>query len=83
MRLLMFFFVRSQSDPSKLDKYGKILLHGNGCNRWFDKSFTLCIGSNGRVNIVSQILVSILIIVVFRLVSMLNILGEQFYVDSY
>ncbi|XP_026471172.1 carnitine O-palmitoyltransferase 1, liver isoform [Ctenocephalides felis] len=38
-----------QKQPEKLDRYGRILLHGNGHNRWFDKSFTLCIGSNGRV----------------------------------
>lgn len=24
---------------------------GKGYDRWFDKSFTLCIGSNGRVRI--------------------------------
>lgn len=35
--------------PEKLDHFGHILLHGNGCNRWFDKSFTVCIGTNGRV----------------------------------
>lgn len=32
-----------------LDHYGKSLLHGNGHNRWFDKSFTVCIGTNARV----------------------------------
>lgn len=32
-----------------LDEFGKALLHGNGHNRWFDKSFTLCVGTNGRV----------------------------------
>ncbi|CAG9856114.1 unnamed protein product [Phyllotreta striolata] len=36
-------------DPSKLDKYGRHLLHGKGYDRWFDKSFTLCISSNGRI----------------------------------
>ncbi|CAH0546637.1 unnamed protein product [Brassicogethes aeneus] len=35
--------------PEKLDYFGKNLLHGKGYDRWFDKSFTLCIGSNGRV----------------------------------
>ncbi|XP_039309845.1 carnitine O-palmitoyltransferase 1, muscle isoform isoform X1 [Solenopsis invicta] len=35
--------------PEKLDNYGRILLHGKGHDRWFDKSFTLCIGSNGRI----------------------------------
>nr|CAD7194400.1 unnamed protein product [Timema douglasi] len=38
-----------EADPSKLDRYGHILLHGKGYDRWFDKSFTLCIGSNGRI----------------------------------
>uniref|UniRef100_A0A1B6CIN1 carnitine O-palmitoyltransferase n=1 Tax=Clastoptera arizonana TaxID=38151 RepID=A0A1B6CIN1_9HEMI len=38
-----------EKDPSKLDKYGRILLHGKGYDRWFDKSFTLCIGTNGRI----------------------------------
>lgn len=31
-----------------LSVFGKAMLHGNGHNRWFDKSFTLCIGTNGR-----------------------------------
>lgn len=35
--------------PEKLDNFGRILLHGNGHNRWFDKSFTVCVGSNARV----------------------------------
>ncbi|XP_048515243.1 carnitine O-palmitoyltransferase 1, liver isoform isoform X4 [Athalia rosae] len=38
-----------QAHPEKLDHYGRILLHGKGYDRWFDKSFTLCIGSNGRI----------------------------------
>uniref|UniRef100_A0A8D8PNY7 carnitine O-palmitoyltransferase n=2 Tax=Cacopsylla melanoneura TaxID=428564 RepID=A0A8D8PNY7_9HEMI len=37
------------NDPSKLDKYGRTLMHGKGYDRWFDKSFTLCIGTNGRI----------------------------------
>ncbi|XP_055301856.1 carnitine O-palmitoyltransferase 1, liver isoform-like isoform X1 [Sitodiplosis mosellana] len=32
-----------------LDHFGKSLLHGNGHNRWFDKNFTLCVGTNGRL----------------------------------
>ncbi|XP_050540748.1 carnitine O-palmitoyltransferase 1, liver isoform isoform X2 [Daktulosphaira vitifoliae] len=36
-------------DSKKLDEYGRILMTGKGYDRWFDKSFTLCIGSNGRV----------------------------------
>ncbi|GJQ68704.1 hypothetical protein Trydic_g17240 [Trypoxylus dichotomus] len=37
--------------PEKLDRYGKILLHGKGYDRWFDKSFTLCIGNNGKMGV--------------------------------
>jgi len=34
---------------------------GKGYDRWFDKSFTLCIGSNGRVRDFSfQLLTSLL-----------------------
>ncbi|KAF7990168.1 hypothetical protein HCN44_009903 [Aphidius gifuensis] len=35
--------------PEKLDQYGRNLLHGKGYDRWFDKSFNLCIGTNGRI----------------------------------
>lgn len=38
------------TQPEKLDRYGRMLLHGNGHDRWFDKSFTLCVASNGRVS---------------------------------
>lgn len=37
------------NQPELLNKFGRTLLHGNGCNRWFDKSFTVCVGTNGRV----------------------------------
>lgn len=39
-----------EKDPKQLDEYGRILLHGKGYDRWFDKSFTLCVGTNGRVS---------------------------------
>lgn len=39
------------SQPEKLDHFGRQLLHGKGCDRWFDKSFTLCVASNGRVSV--------------------------------
>lgn len=32
-----------------LDRFGKAMLHGNGHNRWFDKSFTICVGTNARI----------------------------------
>ncbi|XP_012285160.1 carnitine O-palmitoyltransferase 1, muscle isoform isoform X2 [Orussus abietinus] len=38
-----------QAHPEKLDNYGRVLLHGKGYDRWFDKSFTLCFGNNGRI----------------------------------
>ncbi|XP_070506218.1 carnitine O-palmitoyltransferase 1, liver isoform isoform X2 [Chironomus tepperi] len=37
------------SQPEKLDNFGRHLLHGKGCDRWFDKSFTLCVATNGRI----------------------------------
>lgn len=37
------------NDTSKLDHYGRMMLHGKGNDRWFDKSFTLCVGTNGKV----------------------------------
>ncbi|KAK3098023.1 hypothetical protein FSP39_015419 [Pinctada imbricata] len=36
-------------DPSKLSNFGKAMLHGKGYDRWFDKSFTLVVASNGRI----------------------------------
>ncbi|XP_031774670.1 carnitine O-palmitoyltransferase 1, liver isoform isoform X1 [Apis florea] len=42
-------YIYDPEDPDKLDQYGRILLHGKGYDRWFDKSFTLCIGNNGRI----------------------------------
>ncbi|KAG9434842.1 carnitine O-palmitoyltransferase 1, liver isoform isoform X1 [Apis mellifera carnica] len=42
-------YIYDPENPDKLDEYGRILLHGKGYDRWFDKSFTLCIGNNGRI----------------------------------
>lgn len=42
-------FEFDMAHPEKLDQFGRYLLHGNGHDRWFDKSFTVCIGSNGRI----------------------------------
>ena len=35
-------------DPSKLDTYGQLLLHGKGNDRWYDKSLNLIVSKNGR-----------------------------------
>ncbi|XP_048771840.2 carnitine O-palmitoyltransferase 1, liver isoform-like isoform X2 [Ostrea edulis] len=37
------------NDPSRLSEFGHSMLHGKGYDRWFDKSFTLVVTSNGRV----------------------------------
>jgi len=37
------------NDHNLLDDFGRGLLHGKGYDRWFDKSFTLVIGKNGRI----------------------------------
>ncbi|XP_055588648.1 carnitine O-palmitoyltransferase 1, liver isoform isoform X1 [Uranotaenia lowii] len=42
-------FEFDMAHPEKLDNYGRQMLHGNGYNRWFDKSFTVCVGSNARI----------------------------------
>ncbi|KAF6768116.1 hypothetical protein AHF37_08676 [Paragonimus kellicotti] len=33
-------------DEEALDRYASSMLHGNGSNRWFDKSFNLIVGRN-------------------------------------
>ncbi|XP_049885922.1 carnitine O-palmitoyltransferase 1, liver isoform [Pectinophora gossypiella] len=38
-----------RKDPAQLDDYGRVLLHGKGYDRWFDKSFNLCFSTNGYV----------------------------------
>ncbi|KAB1270185.1 Carnitine O-palmitoyltransferase 1; muscle isoform [Camelus dromedarius] len=38
-------------DEASLSLYGKALLHGNCCNRWFDKSFTLIAFKNGQLGL--------------------------------
>jgi len=43
---------RCQNDDTKLDQLGRSMLHGKGYDRWFDKSFTIIVCSNGRVGII-------------------------------
>ncbi|KAG8517996.1 Carnitine O-palmitoyltransferase 1, muscle isoform [Galemys pyrenaicus] len=38
-------------DEASLSLYGKALLHGNCCNRWFDKSFNLISFKNGQLGL--------------------------------
>jgi len=35
--------------PEALSNFGRSCLYGKGYDRWFDKSFTLCVATNGRV----------------------------------
>lgn len=44
-------FVYDRNDPSKMDHYSQMLLHGKGFDRWYDKSFNLIIGKNGRAGV--------------------------------
>lgn len=38
-------------DPSKLDRYAQLLLHGKGFDRWYDKSFNMIVGKNARAGV--------------------------------
>lgn len=38
-----------QKHPEKLDRFGRMLLHGKGYDRWFDKSMNLIVARNGKV----------------------------------
>jgi len=38
-----------KKEPNKLNHFAQRMLHGNGYDRWFDKSFTLVIAKNGRM----------------------------------
>lgn len=44
------------STPYEYGAYGRQLLHGKGNDRWFDKSFNFCVGSNGKVSQICGIL---------------------------
>ncbi|KAF0711778.1 Aste57867_5036 [Aphanomyces stellatus] len=45
----VFVLVLDDSSPTHVDELGKSLIHGNGGNRWFDKSFTMVAFANGNV----------------------------------
>lgn len=44
-------FVYDPQDPEKMNKYCGALLHGRGFDRWYDKSFTMIVGRNGRAGV--------------------------------
>lgn len=35
-------------DPTKLDRYGQLLFHGKGNDRWYDKSLSIIVSRTGR-----------------------------------
>ncbi|ETW09160.1 hypothetical protein H310_01593 [Aphanomyces invadans] len=45
----VFVLVLDDATPEHIDEQGKLLIHGNGGNRWFDKSFTMVAFANGMV----------------------------------
>ena len=49
-------FTCFQGDQKSFDNFAGAMLHGNGSNRWFDKSFNLVITPNGRVTNLYDIL---------------------------
>ena len=40
----------TDSNQEVYDKYSALCLHGKIHDRWFDKSFQICVGSNGKVS---------------------------------
>jgi carnitine O-palmitoyltransferase 1 len=44
------FDIDLDSDPRSADEYIKQALHGNGHTYWFDKSFSVVVHTNGRIN---------------------------------
>lgn len=43
-----------REDSSKLNHYGRCMLHGKGYDRWFDKSFSFLVGNNGMIGFNSE-----------------------------
>ncbi|KAL4233881.1 Carnitine O-palmitoyltransferase 1 [Mactra antiquata] len=41
-------------NQESFDKFAGCMLHGNGYNRWFDKSFNLVVCSNGRIGFCAE-----------------------------
>ncbi len=55
-KLRTFFFTLAlyflpQDNPSKLNEYCRLMMHGRGNDRWFEKSFCLIVGTNGRIGL--------------------------------
>ena len=40
-----------QEDESALSHYGKMMLHGKGFDRWFDKSICAIVSKNARMGL--------------------------------
>ena len=47
----LFALCLDDSSPNTLDERFRDILHGDGKNRWFDKSFQFIVGRNGRFGV--------------------------------
>eukprot|EP01114_Cavostelium_apophysatum_P017198 TRINITY_DN5051_c0_g1_i1.p1 TRINITY_DN5051_c0_g1~~TRINITY_DN5051_c0_g1_i1.p1 ORF type:complete len:602 (-),score=148.21 TRINITY_DN5051_c0_g1_i1:37-1842(-) len=47
----LFIVCLDESSPNSLDAFSQALLHGDGRNRWFDKSIQLIVCANGKSGI--------------------------------
>ena len=43
-------FILFKDDDEETTEFARILLHGKGYDRWFDKSFNLIFSKNARVS---------------------------------
>lgn len=44
-------YIYDENKTLNLDATGRTLLHGKGYDRWFDKSFNLCVSTNAKIGI--------------------------------
>ena len=45
------FYSYDPEDDQQLSHFGRMMLHGNCSDRWFDKSFQVMVGSNGKIGL--------------------------------
>jgi carnitine O-acetyltransferase len=45
----LFVVCLDEGEPETLDEHARVMLHGDGRNRWFDKSFQVIVQENGQL----------------------------------